>query len=101
MASLDFYNQYSYQPSVRAEWNTSRNAKFSEKWSPTYSSVRNLLKDVLHQREVVKEEKARDAENKKSKTQKRTKGVPKMKAREEPSWAESRAASLGSRQSRD
>ena len=66
IANLDFYTQYSYQPSGRAEWNTSRNAKFSEKWSPTYSSVRNLLKDVLHQKEVVKEEKARDPGNKKS-----------------------------------
>lgn len=33
------------------------------KMTPTYSFLRNLLQDVLHQNEVVKQEEARDPEN--------------------------------------
>lgn len=77
ISNLGFYTQYNYQSSRKAERNIVRCVKVSGQLSSTYSFVRNLLKLVFHQNELVKEEEARDPETG-DPTQKRTKRLPKM-----------------------
>lgn len=52
----DFYTQYNYQFSERAEWNMFRYVTFSEKLSPTCSFLRNQPEDVFHHNQEVKQE---------------------------------------------
>lgn len=69
-----------------AEWNPSRNVKFSEKWSHPYFSIRNLLKDtcchILQQ--VVKQGESKRARKQETQPRREQRKLPRWKGRKGP-----------------